>query len=182
MLAPPQQFPGCIRCGCLHLKAQCTSLSGSWHLQIALAFLVFLQLAAFFTILAVGMWIDRVSFGAINSLAKHIRVYQATFIVLAVVSPSPTLSIRYTQKGVSDHYSMDYICMVLPLFLVRLLTAFGRAGGPSSERSNGLSSSSGCSTHSSSPFGQQCLQAPSTDTFSEPGHSSQVFLSLATYS
>ena len=163
-------------------KAQCPGLSGSWCLQIALAFFVFLQLAAFFTILAVGMWIDRVSSGAINDLAKHIRVYQATFIVLAMVSTSLGRYIRWAYEGVPDHHPVGYICMILPLFLLYLLTVLGRAGGPSSERSNGLSSSSGRSTRSSSFFGQQCSQAPSTDTSSGPGHSLQVFLSPATCS
>ncbi|KAF9649138.1 hypothetical protein BDM02DRAFT_1970021 [Thelephora ganbajun] len=53
--------------------------------KIALAFSAFLQLAAFFTIIAAGMWIDRISCGAITSLVGNIRAYQATFFVLAAI-------------------------------------------------------------------------------------------------
>ena len=50
--------------------------------------------------MAVGMWIDRVTHGAMSTLAKHILAYQASFIVLAVVSspvPEPTVSIKLTR-------------------------------------------------------------------------------------
>jgi len=97
-------------------------LSGPRCLQIALAFMVFLQLAAFFTILAVGMWIDSVSSGAINSLAQQIHAYQATFVVLAVVStpaPEPATSVRLTRVfqvitpwmiSVRSSSSSSYVC------------------------------------------------------------------------
>lgn len=57
-------------------------------LQIALLFSAFLQLAAFFTILAIGMWIDLLSCYAVAVLAGDVRSDQAAFLVLAVVSKS----------------------------------------------------------------------------------------------
>ena len=150
--------------------------------QIALLFSVFSQLAAFFTIMAVGMWIDRISDGTMNVLVEHIRLYQAAFIVVATVSIQVFGPSVWTYEGFPDHRSVDHIRMVFSFFPHILLTPSDRAGGPSSERSNGLSSSLEYSMHSSSSFGQQCSQAPFIDISSGPGHSSPAFLSLVTCS
>lgn len=92
-------------------------LSGSRCLQLALAFSAFLQLAAFFSIMAIGLWIDRASCSEITTLAQNVREYQSSFFVLAAVSIliSGLATTRQADHGVPDHYSMDYIRMSPPL-------------------------------------------------------------------
>lgn len=56
--------------------------------KIALAFSAFLQLAAFFTILAVGMWIDLLSCDVVANLDGNVQSDQAAFFVLvAIITP-----------------------------------------------------------------------------------------------
>lgn len=61
------------------------SLSINKMYKIALAFSAFLQLAAFFTILAVGMWIDLLSCSLVADLDGNVRSDQAAFFVLAMI-------------------------------------------------------------------------------------------------
>ena len=178
----PHRSPGCTRCGCRYLQAQYPDLSDFRCWQIALSFSAFLQLAAFFTIMAVGLWIDRVSYDTTSAFAGHIRVYQAAFIVLAVVSTPVPGPVALAWLTTTFQIIAPWMISVWPFLSSSyiLLTALSRAGGPSSERSDGLSSSLECSTHSSSLFGRRCSQVPSTDTFLRLGHSSPVFPSPVT--
>jgi hypothetical protein len=51
-----------------------------------LSFSAFLQLAAFFTILALGMWIDLLSSKMVTALGGNLRSEQAAYFGLVVVS------------------------------------------------------------------------------------------------
>lgn len=53
--------------------------------KIALSFSAFLQLGAFFTILAVGMWIDLLSCDVVSGLDGNVKSDQAGFFVLTVI-------------------------------------------------------------------------------------------------
>jgi len=73
------------------------------------------------------MWIDRVSCGAMTVLAYNIRIYKASFFVLAAVSilVSGPVGIHQTYDVVLDHRSMDYIRMILPLLLICVTNYIG---------------------------------------------------------
>ena len=94
-------------------------LSGSRFLQLALAFSAFLQLAAFFSIMAIGLWIDRVSCSEMTTLVQDVREYQSSFFVLAAVSPlvSGLATTHRADHGVLDHHSMGCIRTAFPHFL-----------------------------------------------------------------
>ena len=74
------------------------------------------------------MWIDRVSCGAMTALAYNIRIYKASFFVLAAVSilvPRP-VTMHQTYESVLDHRSMDHIRMILPLLLICITNRIGQ--------------------------------------------------------
>ncbi|KAJ7482310.1 hypothetical protein B0H11DRAFT_1218586 [Mycena galericulata] len=51
--------------------------------KLVLLFSVILQLASFFTLAGTAMWLGKISFGAIRSLAEHFPIYLAALVVTA---------------------------------------------------------------------------------------------------
>lgn len=72
-----------------YAKINCCRMGASQAInrmyKMALSFSAFLQLAALFTVLAVGMWIDLLSCDFVASLDGNVRSDQAAFFVLAVI-------------------------------------------------------------------------------------------------
>lgn len=68
-----------------HLRTNFFTLINLARLQLVLIFSVCLQLSAFISIASAGMWINKVSHGALAGLARHAKIYLAAFILTLVV-------------------------------------------------------------------------------------------------
>ena len=53
--------------------------------KLYLFFVMTLQLAAFFTIAATGLWINKLTEDAISEAAHHLKLYMAAFIFSVIV-------------------------------------------------------------------------------------------------
>lgn len=67
----------------------CVQVSDLWS-QFLYVFLIFSflisQLGGFFAVVSTAMWLDKASFGTIESVASHLDLYRSVFSVMAAVS------------------------------------------------------------------------------------------------
>lgn len=119
------------------------------------------------------MWIDRVSHGSIFHLARHIKLYQAGFIAIAVVSLGYVfLSNTANSTGLSRSCpSLRYLSVVYLLCPLTQLNHDDRVSYPSGVRSGCYTCCLPFSTALLLAFGWPALQALFTDMRSPLGHS-----------